>query len=493
MLRQTSLGLVALALAVSTAPASARAAGPEDSVVRIAARIRVPTPTRPWAKPNGVEIHGTGVVLEGKKILTNAHLVVYGTEITVQGREGGDKVDAKVVGLGTDVDLALLEVDDDAFLAKRPPLATSAGLPKVTATATVLGFPIGGNSLATTKGVVSRIEYGNYGGGAGYGLRIQVDAQINPGNSGGPAMVDGKMVGLVFGQADNIGYVVPNEEIVTFLADVADGHYEGKPSLRVYCQRLQNPALREKLGLEKSVRGVMVAQVPPIEGSDALKDGDVITQIGDHAIDNEGTVQLPDDLRVYFFYLAPKLAKDGKVPLKVLRAGQAMDVAVPLERRDFSLMQSLDGKPLPYFVHGPLVFAPVTSETYAVYFEVSPGLGLRGGPLIGRRADRVRFPGEELVIVTSPMLQHKITKGYTEPFGSVVREVNGVAIKNLAHLVETLRDGRDPFVTFQFAEEGTEVMVFRRQELLDATDEIMAENGISRRGSTELMAIWNKK
>ena len=49
---------------------------------------------------------------------------------------------------------------------------------------------------------------------------------INPGNSGGPALVDGKMIGLVFSkisQADNIGYIIPGEEIDLFLKDIADG------------------------------------------------------------------------------------------------------------------------------------------------------------------------------------------------------------------------------------------------------------------------------
>ncbi len=58
-------------------------------------------------------------------------------------------------------------------------------------------------------------------------MRVQVDAAINPGNSGGPAIVDGKMVGLIFSKlgrgADNIGYIIPGEEIDLFLKDIADG------------------------------------------------------------------------------------------------------------------------------------------------------------------------------------------------------------------------------------------------------------------------------
>ena len=105
----------------------------------------------------------------------------------------------------------------------------------------VKGFPVGGNSLSTTQGIVSRIEYAYYDAGAA-GLRIQVDAAISAGNSGSPAVVDGKMVGLVYGvgPGENIGYVIPIEEIDGFLADVADGRYDGKPRLFEQFQILDN-------------------------------------------------------------------------------------------------------------------------------------------------------------------------------------------------------------------------------------------------------------
>ena len=93
------------------------------------------------------------------------------------------------------------------------------------------------------------------------GVRIQVDAAINPGNSGGPALVDGKMIGLIFSkltQADNIGYIIPGEEIELFLKDVADGKYDGKPAMHDSLQTLENPALRGFLRLDKKTQGMIV-------------------------------------------------------------------------------------------------------------------------------------------------------------------------------------------------------------------------------------------
>jgi hypothetical protein len=102
----------------------------------------------------------------------------------------------------------------------------------------------------------------------------------------------------------------------------------------------------------------------------------------------------------------------------------------------------------------------------------------------------VRFQGEELVVVTSPLLPNRMTRGYGEPIGQVVESVNGTRIKNHRHLVETLRDSRDEFLTFRLAEEGAETLVFRRQAMLDATDPPMRQNGIPRRGSDDVMDAW---
>src|SRR4029077_10139524 len=93
------------------------------------------------------------------------------------------------------------------------------------------------------------------------GLRIQIDAAINPGNSGGPAVVGDRMIGLVFSAlngAQNIGYIIPNEEIEIFLQDIADGRYDGKPALFYELQTLENPALRSYLKLDSSVHGMVV-------------------------------------------------------------------------------------------------------------------------------------------------------------------------------------------------------------------------------------------
>jgi hypothetical protein len=120
-------------------------------------------------------------------------------------------------------------------------------------------------------------------------------------------------------------------------------------------------------------------------------------------------------------------------------------------------------------------------------------LALIGSPLATRRGDLPNFPGEELVVVTSPMFPHRIGKGYDNPHTKVVKELNGVRIKNLRHFVEVLRDSKEKFTTIRFDDKFSETIVFNHQDALKATDEILSDNGIREQASEDLTAVWSKK
>jgi S1-C subfamily serine protease len=492
--------LLFLSLCVlAVTPAGATAVGPENSVVRVTASVRYPNPVRPWTKTDTAEVQGTGVVIGENQILTNAHLVLYATEVYVQPRNGGERIEATVKAVGPDVDLAVLTPKEAKAFPKIPPLVRAKGLPQVQDSVTVYGFPVGGHGLAVTRGAVARIAFGAYYDGTP-GLVIQVSAAINPGNSGGPAVVGNQMVGLVFSRlddAENTGYVIPNEEIDYFLANIRDGHYPGKPveAARTQFQALANAALRRMLKVDPGVKGILVCppQRPP-EGY-PLKPFDILVRIGSYDIDNDGMVRLENGFRFSFLYLIPKLASDRAVPVTVLRQGRHVETALPVTRRDNRLIRDFRGEPSSYFIHGPLVFSPARAQATPLYARLNPNLLAGQSPLITRESDRVRFPGEELVVVTAPMFHHQIARGYADPVGRVVREVNGVPIRNLRHLVETLRRCDDQYLVFRFADDAGDVLVFDRQEMAKATAEILEDHGIapSRRASPDLLQVWSDR
>jgi hypothetical protein len=137
------------------------------------------------------------------------------------------------------------------------------------------------------------------------------------------------------------------------------------------------------------------------------------------------------------------------------------------------------------------VFSAASRQFFGMIGRSGNFVAMASSPLIKRLFDAPAFPGEELVVVCSPFLPHRIANGYSNPQGSVVDSVNGIAIRNLAHLVTVLRDARDEFIAIHFANTEGEDLVFRRKEMLDATSDLLNENGIRSQGSPELMKIWN--
>src|SRR6202790_3252947 len=334
------------ALAAQHAADAAQAPALENSVVKIFSTMRYPDPFKPWTKQAPGDGTASGVVIEGKRILTNAHVVLYATQVQIQANAAGDKLPATVLAVAPGIDLAVLQLDDPTFFETHPAMARANKLPHIKDAVLAYGFPTGGNSLSITKGIVSRIEFVSYNYPVS-GLRIQVDAAINPGNSGGPAIAGDKMIGLAFsklsGDAQNIGYIIPNEEVELFLKDIADGRYDGKPAMYDDLQTLENPALREYLKLDRTVEGMVVHRPAHSDAAYPLKEWDVVSRISNAPIDNQGMVKIDKDLRVSFGYLIQQVASNGKLALTVVRGGKNLAVQLPVSAEHPTLVTDLRG------------------------------------------------------------------------------------------------------------------------------------------------------
>jgi S1-C subfamily serine protease len=491
-LRFVLLSALSIPFLASVAPAAAPADEPvsheaENAVVKVFSTIRRPDIVKPWSKQAPGEASGSGVIIEGKRILTNAHVVAYASQVQVQGNGSGDKVSATVEAFAPGIDLAVLKLEDESFFNTRPALPRAKALPQVKDPVLAYGFPTGGTSLSITRGIVSRIEFASYNYLTS-GLRIQIDAPLNPGNSGGPALAGGKMIGLAFSHlqnAENISYIIPNEEIDLFLKDIADGHYDGKPAMYDSLQTLENPALHGYLKLDPAVRGMIVTH--PDEGvkNNPLKTWDVITRIGDTEIDDEGMVKVSDHLRVNFFYMIQKLAHEGSVPLTLVRSGRTQTVQMPVPAHRAMLVESLLGEYPSYFIYGPLVFSRCSIESMGL-------VRARGSfsPLLAHLADPPSAEREELVLIASPLFPNDVSKGYSNPSGQVIDSVNGVTVRSLAQLVAFLRDLKDEFVVINFDGRSSEGLVFTRAKLVAATEDILTDNGVRSQGSADMLKIW---
>jgi len=472
-----------------------RATQLENAVVKIFTTARPPDVYRPWGRGAPSEMSGSGVVIEGKRILTNAHVVNYASKVEVQAREGGDRLSARVVAIARGIDLAVLELEDPSFFENHKPPVRASILPEVKDAVLAYGYPVGGSSLSITKGIVSRIEFVQYNYPTS-GLRIQIDAAINPGNSGGPVFAGDKMIGVAFSgitNAQNIGYIIPNEEVELFLRDLADGRVDGKPALFDDLQTLENPALRTYLKLDKSVRGMVVQKPVNVDPGYPLKEWDVITHIGGIPVDNQGMVKVTEDLNVRFQYRVQQVARNGLLPLTVVRDGKSMKIEVPVTPSRPRLIGGLDGAYPSYFVYGPIVFSRATLEFRSFFNNNANTLNVFGAsaqPLLTRVGDEPTPEREDLVVVSAPFFPHRLVSGYDSRFGAVLLSVNDQPVRSLRHLVEVLRDLKTDVVVLKFDQRNSENVVLPRVKTLESTEEILNENGIRTQASADLMDVW---
>src|SRR5215468_584131 len=305
------------------------------SVVKLFTVIKEPNFYKPWELAYQHTSGGSACIVEGNRILTNAHVVAH--QLYVQALKPGDtkKYSARVLHVDHDTETALLTVDDPKFFEGTLPVRFGE-LPPRNAEVTVYGFPIGGNELCVTAGVISRIEVRTYTHSQRNLLALQTDAAINPGNSGGPVFMNGELVGIAFQSykrkdLQKSGYVVPIPVIRHMFEDLEDGAIRGVPDLGVYWQKVENAALRDWLGLASDQTGVRVSRV--LHGSsahEALHVDDVICAIDGTPIACDGTIALRDQDRVQFEHLVSRRQVGDTVELTVLREGKVHRVPVTL-------------------------------------------------------------------------------------------------------------------------------------------------------------------
>ena len=200
----------------------------EKSVFRITNYQQSPDWKSPWKMKPTSRGQGSGFLIHGGWILTNAHVVSDSRMLLVNKISSPKPFLADVAAIAHDSDLALLKVRDPEFYQDLRPLEFG-GIPELRSRVRAYGYPMGGHELSRTEGVVSRIEFGTYvHPGIDSHLLVQTDSAINPGNSGGPVTQSGQVIGVAFQsnlRLNDVGYFIPVPLINRFLADIKDGHY----------------------------------------------------------------------------------------------------------------------------------------------------------------------------------------------------------------------------------------------------------------------------
>lgn len=255
-----------------------------------------------------------------------------------------NRYEAVVSNISHDSDLAIVTLKDPVPGFFDTKALGFGDLPQAQQEVTAYGYPVGGDSLSVTRGVVSRIERSVYVHKSRSLISVQVDAAINPGNSGGPVMSGDKVVGVVMqsmNSSENVGYIIPTAVVKHFLTDLEDKRYDGFPTLGILHQEIESPALRSKYGVTDDQSGVLVSMVYPSAPAEGiLMKDDIITTIDGHKIANNGmTSDLglnPNSAGTVIRVPMPALTEERRKDLVKVVRGEAENsrVAIRNIRRD---------------------------------------------------------------------------------------------------------------------------------------------------------------
>ena len=459
------------------------------SVVKVMCVSDAPDYDQPWQSDGPSSSSGSGAIIEtsrGLRVLTNAHCVSNHVFIEVRRYGRPQKYEAEVEGLGHECDLALLRVDDDDFFQGTTPIPIGP-LPRLRDRVSVCGYPIGGERLSITEGIVSRIELVSYAQSNRELLAVQIDAAINAGNSGGPVIDNGRLVGVAFqalDDAESVGYVIATPVVEHFLEDVENGVYEGFPALGATTQPLESGAHRRALGLPAEEKGGVLVKGVSVEGSayGVLEPGDVILTLDGVPISADGTVEIEDGPLIHFGYVVASRHVGQRMPAEIWRHGHRMSCLLDLQPPPYLVAEDrYDVRPS-YFVYGGMLFVPLTRD----YLKTWGDSWWQSAPreLVHLYENEMRTPDRREVVVLQKVLADRVNGGYHDLENLVVTHVSDVAVRDLAHLVEVVETEAGPFVRMT-GSDGTRVVLDRAQ-VQERHDPLLQRYGVPRDRSLDL-------
>lgn len=521
------------------------------STIKIYANTSLPNFLIPWQKKQQQQQAGSGFVVDKRRklLLTNCHVVAHAPFVEVRKHGDSEKFIGIIMFMSAECDLALVHVPEDRFWVEendsgetipleelafdttkfiplkknqRSSAATNNnnnnnepkdskskkngadgapltglerlshigpfdGIPDLQQDVKVVGYPMGGDQISITSGVVSRIDTTNYGGKDEL-LAIQLDAAINRGNSGGPALCDGIVIGIAFQtlrNADNIGYVVPipvaahffrcflqsesckflenGETVERFRAGLkCRDYHSGFCTIGFIYNEMQNETLRKYFKLNSAGNndasptngsqasgsagqqntGILITAVLPMSAAQGiLERRDVIMAVNGYKVANDGTIEFRTRERLTFSHLVKSTPAGTPVELTILRNGEVKNVSVvPIVDQPLvahHTFNTLFQEKPKYFIFGGLVFTPLTlgllNEWGPEWYSLAPR------PLTQAHLDEFPSNDKQQLVVVAQVLAHGINRGYEHCYARRVTHVQGVPIKSFAHFVEVMQ------------------------------------------------------
>ncbi len=435
----------------------------KSAVVKVYNDFAWPNFLKPWRDGDTGASTGSGAVISGNRIITNAHVVAYSNFLQVQKNNSPKKYTATVAFISHDADLALLTVSDPTFFDDISPLKLGK-LPQPLEEVTLYGYPMGGRSLSTTRGVLSRTEHRRYAHSNAFLLAGQMDAAQNSGNSGGPVISKGKIAGIAMqslkgGGAENLSYFIPPSVVQHFLTDVQDSTYDGFINDGFVGQTVTNKAMQRFYHLPEDKFGILVLHV--LSGTPAesvLRVNDVILNVDGYDIANDGTIEFRKNQRTSYKYAFDQYFSGQSIPLVVVRNGKIINIDLLLEQSKRSPYLSAGMQfdhPPEYYIYAGFVFSPLNRSLINAYRRVPSRFN--------QKAREFSTPSKHETVVITGKLSAEINQGYGgRP--TVIEQVNGLAFDDFNAFIQLLENNTQEFITFT-SDDKKKIMVNHKEAL----------------------------
>jgi len=457
----------------------------KKALVKVYAAHQMYNYASPWQNGQDYNSTATGFIIDGNRIITNAHAVL--NEKFLQVRKEGDsrKYKASVKFVSEEYDLAMIDVEDKSFFNGTTSLKLGK-LPQIQENLTVYGYPLGGDKLSTTRGIVSRMEHNTYTLTNQKFLIGQTDAAINSGNSGGPVLSNNRVVGVAFAgltQADNIGYFIPVNILENFLDDVRDGNYDGPPKLGVQWGKLESTSQRQMLGLKNDSKGIIIKKVftnSPFYG--ILQRNDVLLKLDGQDIESDGTIEFRRNEKTDFNFINQEKKYGQSLSYEIIRDKKVQKGQVTLKKTDikYSVVKSTKLQDAPsYYVYGGLIFEPLTTNYITALSQSRPT-----NTLVAIYDREELFKDYNGLVILVRVLPFDVNLGYSDLENKIITKVNGKKYKDFDDFVQKVKSTNSEFIVFE--DEDSNEIVLDVAKVNAQKSELMENYNISREMSSDI-------
>lgn len=434
----------------------------------------------PWKPPSPCHFSGSGFVIEGGYILTNAHVVQDQLFIEVKAQNGKTSY-ADVIAISHAGDLALLQLEKPAILKGIQPLKIRNHMAEINERVNIFGFPSIGKTLCVTEGKVIQTEVNWYVHTLSKLLIHRLDGRAFGGNSGGPVVVDDTVVGVLHQGSSEFQEMIPVPVIQHFLKEVQTGCIEGFPRLHCdflnFYQPIRNPALRAYYQMGVTEDGILIRYIPENHFLyEKLFPGDIVLSIDGYGITEDQMIKLENGLKVSLKYLVAQKYYGDYLDVMILRDGLRFPLSIyidPSKKGESLVPRDQLDRPPTYYIHGGLVFQPVDSQFKMNFDEVD----------YSDRIDYYYYSGKvedkrTQIVVLTKILPDKVNEGYIcYPDIGIVKEVNGQTIRSIEDVIEAFETNHDRY--HRILTEADYEIVIDVQLAKNRNKKIMTHYGIS--------------